>query len=226
MVAVFWQGIDWPFWLYGILAIGIGLALSSVELLTRFRSRGIREIFLTRHYFLFATLNAFFCLAVYWALPSLSKIVIKTEFADSMDQGLVRALTAGPGYLVIARTSILDISTKDGSTYGMGFDGIYNAFAQYLLDHHQRQMRRRMRDDFQDVHQNNMPRAAFQNAAKMVLAGLQDADQRSDFQARLNLADTVAADPEYCFTVYQLVRDFTTGKEEAREQISRALQTL
>jgi hypothetical protein len=218
--------MDWPFCLYGLLAIAIALSLSSVELLTRYHSRGVREIFFSPYYLLLALLNAVSCFLVYWALPHLSQVVIRTEFASSVDQGLVRALVAGFSYLVIARMSILDITTKNGTTSGVGFDAIYNGFAQFLLNQHRRQMRRAMRDDFQAVFQ---PASAnepdiFTKAASLVMAGLDTAKEQTDFKDHLDRAKTNFANdpPSYCYTIYRLIRDYTTGPQEVAEQIQKS----
>jgi hypothetical protein len=219
--------MDWPFYLYGLLAIAIALSLSSVELLTRYHSRGVREIFFSVYYLFFAFLNAVFCFLAYWALPHLSQVVIKTEFASSVDQGLVRALVAGFSYLVIARMSILDIRTgEDGTTSGVGFDAIYNGFAQYLLNQHRLQMRRAMRDDFEAVFQRasaNEP-DIFTKAASLVMAGLDTAKEQTDFKDHLDRAKTNFANdpPSYCYTIYLLIRDYTTGPQEVAEQIQKS----
>lgn len=221
--------IDWPFVLYGALAVAIAVSLSSVELLTRYQSRSIREIFWSRHYLFFAVLNAVFCSLVYWALPYLTGIVVKPDLATTVDQGLVRAIAAGLGYLVIARSSILDITTKDGATYGTGFDAIYNGLAQYLLEHHRRQMRKAISDAFKQVYQAAAnERDVFKHAASMVMAGLDTAEEQAEFKARLDLADANFPNhiPEYCFTVYQLIRDYTTGPEEAASRIGEARKAV
>lgn len=220
---------DWSFVAYGLLAIAIAVSLSSVELLTRYQSRSIREIFWSRHYLFFALLNAVFCSLVYWALPYLTGIIVKPDLAETVDEGLVRAIAAGLGYLVIARSSILDITTKDGATYGAGFDAIYNGLAQYLLEHHRRQMRKGINDAFKQVYQAATDeRVVFKHAASMVMAGLDTAEEQAEFKARLDLADANFPNhvPEYCFTVYQLIRDYTTGPEEAAARIEEARQAV
>ena len=218
--------MDWLFWLYGLVAVAIAVVLSSLELLTRYRSRGLWDIFWSRHYACFALLNAAFSFLVYWVLPHLSNIVVKPEFSGTVDQGLVRAVAAGLGYLIIARTSMLDITTKGGSTFGVGFDVVYNGLAQYLLDHHRRQMRKTMRDEFQTVFQpRNAPeRDVFKRTATMIMAGLDVAEDQRAFKERLDLSEanfpTATDTAEYCFTVYQLIRDFTTGPEEASQRLA------
>lgn len=133
---------------YALLAVAIAVILSSVELLTKHQSRSLREIFASGYYVGFALLNAFFCFLVYWTLPWLSGALFNAQLPIDVDTGLGRALAAALGYLVVARLSILDITTKTGETYGAGFDAIYNGVAQYLLRHHNRRLRRAMRADF------------------------------------------------------------------------------
>lgn len=216
------------FWLYGLVAVTIALLLSSVELLNQHHSRRLQEIFFSRYYCLFALLNVLFCGLVYWALPSLSRVVIKTEFAASVDEGLVRAVVSGLGYLVIARMSILDITTKDGTTYGAGFDFIYNTFAQYLLDHHRRQIQRGIRENFSVIYASVSAneRAVFRQAATLIMAGLGKPEEQIAFKNRLELAETnfPSNSPKYCSTLYQLILDYTTGPQEASQQIQQIQQ--
>jgi hypothetical protein len=216
--------MDWPFFLYGLLAVIIALTLSTLELLTRYRSRSLREVFRSQYYLFFALLNSVFCFLVYWALPYLSQGVIKTELSGSVDKGLIRALVAGLSYLVIARMSILDITTKDGTTYGAGFDAIYTGFAEYLLDHHRREMRQRMRKDFENVYMlvSTNQKETFKKAATGVMTGLDAGKDQSDFKNRLDLAEAnfANAEPDYCFSIYHLIRDYTTGAEEAKNRIA------
>jgi hypothetical protein len=115
--------VDWTYWGYAAVAILIAVSLSSLELLTKYRTRKLGEIFLSRYYLLFALLNALFCFLVYWAVPYL-KMQIDSNFVSAGDPPLVHALVAGFGYLVIARTSLLDIRTQAGKPVGVGFDAI------------------------------------------------------------------------------------------------------
>jgi hypothetical protein len=98
-------------------------------------------------YLWFASLNALFCLLVYLAVPFL-KIEINSNLVSLGDQPLLREIVAGLGYLVIARTSLLDIRTAAGEPVGVGFDIVYNGVAQYLLSFHAKWIKKKIRDDF------------------------------------------------------------------------------
>src|SRR5437762_3497689 len=98
--------LNWPFAGYALVAVLIAVILSSIELLTRYQGRTFSEIFCSWHYVWFALLNAVFCFLVYWALPYLGNLVVEPKLAGSINDGLIRALTAGLGYLVIARLSV------------------------------------------------------------------------------------------------------------------------
>jgi hypothetical protein len=218
------QIMDWSLWLYGVLAVTIAVVLSSVELLTKYQSRNLREIFFSRYYGLFALLNAVFCCLVYAVLPHLSKAVVNTELAAALGDGPSRALTAGLGYLLIARLSFLDITTRSGETYGAGFDGIYNAFAQYLLRHHSGQMRKAIRDDFFTVFKpgSGAEEQVFTNAANLLYKQM-EAAQQAEFKERLDLAlaGDAGTEAERCLPLYELIRNYTTGNAEAEDLIQK-----
>lgn len=134
--------MSFTFVLFGLLAIFIAVALSSVELLTKYDARTLREIFYSPYYFGFALLNGLCCFLFYWALPHLGGIVMKSDLLSSTSHPLVRSIAAGLGYLLIVRTSILDLKTpRSNQTLGIGFDGIYNSLAQYLLKQHSKAVR-------------------------------------------------------------------------------------
>lgn len=218
--------MDWSFWGHGLLAIVVAVLLSSVELLTKYDNRSPREIFLSPYYAWFALINAVFCFLVYWVLPHISAAVFKAELPFQVDDGLGRALTAGLGYLVIARLSILDITTKAGETYGAGFDGIYNAVAQYVLRRHNAELRSRMRNDFYEVFDEAPPKA-FTKAARLLGTELEGAE-RTGYDERLKLALAAPDDrpAEQCLALYQLIRDHTIGKEDAHKLIEQQASSL
>lgn len=95
--------MDLAFWGYGALAALIAVVFSSIELLTKNQARELREILVSPYYFGFALLNAAFCFVVYWSLPSLGEVAIKSDLLSSMNKPLARALTAGFGYLLLAQ---------------------------------------------------------------------------------------------------------------------------
>jgi hypothetical protein len=55
------------------------------------------------------------------------------------------------GYLLIARTSILDIKMPSGEPYGVGLDAAYKAVARYFLNSHERHLKKKLRDEFYEV---------------------------------------------------------------------------
>ena len=223
------SSMDLEVWGFGALAVAIALALSSVELLTKYRSRNLKEIFYSRYYAAFALLNAFFCAVVYAVLPHFGTAIIKTDVAGTIDHGWLRSVTAGLGYLVIARTSLLDIKGRDGATYGAGFDAIYNGFAQYFLNHHNRRMQKQMRDDFQAIFQpNQRDLEAFQNAARGLRPGLAP-DEWVGLKAGIDLAVTDAqqqTEATVCLTLYQLIRENTADRADALNLIQNARTQL
>jgi hypothetical protein len=122
--------------------------------------------------------------------------------------------------------SILDIKGTDGAQYGAGFDAIYNAFAQYFLNHHNRLMQKQMRADFVTTfvpNQNDL--LAFEQAARGL--GLPYADQ-ANLNASVDLAMTGSQkqnEATVCLTLYQLIRE-NTDKAEANTQILLARKTV
>lgn len=212
--------MDLSFWGYGLLASFIAVVFSSVELLTKYQARGLREIFLSWHFVGIAVLNALFCFLVYWAFPFLGSIAIKSDLLSSMNQPLSRALIAGLGYLLIARTSILDITVR-GETLGVGLDAAYKVVAQYLLRHHSLGMRRKIRRDFHAVYKGQPNDAiVFLGAAQLLMAQLSDAE-KTEFEKSRNLAlhGQPPADA-LCLTLYVLIRDYAADREDAETHIN------
>jgi len=212
--------MEGEFWGYGLVAVSIAVTFSSVELLTKYQSRSLREIFLSPYYLGFALLNAFFCFLVYWGLPALGNLAIKSDLLTTLKGPLVRAITAGLGYLVIARASILDIRVR-GETLGVGFDGIYNAIAQYLLRHHNQGLRRQLRTDFSEIYRE-LPTDApvfFLGAARLLPVQAEgDEKQRMEDELRLSLTGKPAAD-RLCFSLYLLIRNYTANVTDAKDLI-------
>ncbi len=207
-----------------LLAVIIAIVASSMELMSKYQARTIGEIFFSPYYFFFVLLNAVFCTLVYWALPYISGILVRSEFLPSLENPLVRAITAGLGYLVIARTSLLDINIR-GQTVGIGFDGIYSTLAQYLLRHHDLRLRRKMWEDFQKAF-SSYPPHIFLGAVKLLMRQLSEYD-REEFEttlARLKSGQPKSLD--FCYGLYILLREYTEGREGAEAFLSQLNEVL
>ncbi len=211
---------------YGLLAIVIAVVASSMELLSKYQARSLREIFFSPYYLLFALLNALFCALVYWALPYVGGLVVRSEFLSAVENPLVRALVAGLGYLVIARTSLLDITVR-GQTIGIGFDAIYSTTAQYLLRHHDMRLRRKMREDFMRTFSLYRTRPhVFLGAVKLLLHQL-DIENREEAEAILARLKEGKADLlNFCFGLYLLLREYTGGADSAASLLSQVDETV
>lgn len=191
--------MDWNFWGCAALAVLIAVFLSSIELLTKYQTRNVWEIFYSWYYLGFALLNAVFCFLVYLALPFL-KIEINSNVVSLGEQPLLRAIVAGLGYLVIARTSILDIKTPSGEPVGVGFDAVYNGLAEYLLSFHAKWVKKKIRDDFFQVFQGDQidEPLVFLSAIKFIIAQASTADEQRSLSDKLTLGEELPA-TEYCF---------------------------
>ncbi|SRR6266404_1055770 len=213
--------MDLTFWLYGFLAIFIAVLLSSIELLTKYEARTLREIFYSVYYFGFVTLNALFCFLFYCALPHLSGVIIKSELFSSTSNPLVRSIAAGLGYLVIARTSILDLKTpRSNQTLGVGFDAIYNSLAQYLLRQHSKSVREKMRGDFGVLYtsDNDDPIVFLGSVTRLIQQA--NTEERKTIEDKLDLA--LSGEPpsnDLCFSLYLIIRDETVGIQAARDLV-------
>jgi hypothetical protein len=217
--------VDFTFWACGLLAALIAVVVSSFELLTRYQARSLREIFRSGYYWGFAFLNGLFGFGVYWALPSLGNVVIKSDFLPSVQPPLPRAVIAGLGYLLIARTSVLDITYR-GQTRGVGLDVFYQTAANYLLGHHSRRLREALREDFWQVYTDveNDP-IVFLATTEFLLAQL-DANERQEIQDQLQLA--LSGEPPsdiLCLSLYILIRNMTS-RDDASTEIDNRRTTL
>lgn len=211
--------------LCGVLAVLIAISVSSVELLTKYRSRNFWEIFGSWYFFGFAVWNAFFCSLVYLALPFIEvglKLELNSKRVSLGEQPFIRALVAGFGYLVIARTSILDFKTSTGEPIGVGFDYIYNKVAKYLLNFHERQLQKEFLRDFFVVFRADQANApiVFLSTVNLLISQASTADEEKLLKDALLRARGQPA-PEYCLFLYQLIRDHSTNAKDATEHINQ-----
>ncbi len=206
-------------WTAPVVAVAIAVTLSSVELLTKYQERNFREIFFSGPYLAFAGLNSIFCLVVYYALPGLGTVALEPTLATKLDQApMVRAVAAGLGYLLVARSSILDLTVK-GATLGVGFDGIYNSISQFLLRHHSKQINKKIRDGFAACYDRSPDEPlAFLQAARLLVSQDSESEQKSSERLRLMVTGEPAAD-QLCLSLYRLIRDLTIDESDAKAQI-------
>lgn len=212
--------------LSALLAIIIAVVASSMELLSKYQARSFREIFFSPYYLYFALLNALFCALVYWSLPYISNILVRSELLPPLENPLVRAIVAGLGYLLIARTSLLDITVR-GQTVGIGFDGIYSTVAQYLLRHHDMRLRRKMRDDFLKAFYRYRDKPqVFIGAIKLLMPQLEieDREEAEAILARLKTGKVNIVD--FCFGLYLLLREYTGGAESVDHLLSHVEEAM
>lgn len=202
-----------------IVAVAIAVTFSSVELLTKYQERNFREIFSSGPYLAFAGLNALFCLVVYYVLPGLGSVALEPALAARLEShSMVRAVSAGLGYLVIARSSIIDLTVK-GATLGVGFDGIYNSISQFLLRHHSKQINKRIRDGFAATYTRQAGEPlAFLQSARLLVSQDSEVEQKNSERLRLMLTGEPTGD-QLCLSLYRLIRDLTTDEADARSQI-------
>lgn len=206
-------------WASPVVAVAIAVILSSVELLTKYQERNFREIFFSGPYLAFASLNAIFCLIVYFALPGLGTVALEPTLAAKLDSTpIVRAVAAGLGYLLIARSSILDLTVK-GATLGVGFDGIYNSISQFLLRHHSKQINKKIRDGFTGAFNRSADEPlAFLQAARLLVGQDSDTERKNSERLRLMMTGEPMAD-QLCLSLYSLIRDLTIDEADAKAQI-------
>lgn len=211
---------------FGLVAVIIAVVASSMELLSKYQARSFREIFFSPYYILFALLNAFFCLIVYWALPHIGGVVVRSELLPSLENPLVRAIVAGLGYLIIARSSLLDITIR-GQTVGVGFDGIYSTMAQYLLRHHDMRLRRKMRDEFLRAFSRYKTKPhVFLGAVKLLFPQLDIEDREEVEETLARLKEGRANLADFCFGLYLILREYTDGAESVETLLSQVEEAI
>lgn len=214
----------------GVLAVAIATVMSSIELISKYPTRSIAEIFGTKAYFAFIVLNAAFCAVFYAAIPYLTGLTVSSELSKTFtDSALARSIIAGFGYLILARTSVLDLKIK-GETLGVGGDMIYNVLAQYILRRHSLSITRSIRAACRTVYTAGTgDGAAFLHAVESL------ANQKTDAEERRRLADNIAlivkdakvlGEYDVCLALYTLIRDNTVSADEARDLIVDARADL
>ncbi len=216
--------MDWATPVGALLACTVAVAVSSVELLIRYAPRNLREIFFCRHYVGFAALNAIFCLAVFLVLPELTEHVRFGDTSiDLLQRPYMRGLFAGFGYLVIARSSIMDFTQK-GQTVGVGFDYLYSTCSAYLLRHHNSRIVSRLRQEFTALYskKNYKNPVAYLNAFEVVVQG-QPSEIRES--AHNEIANSLRGKPSKlvaCQGIYLVLRDLMSDSVVVEQAIAQA----
>lgn len=210
-------------WICGIFAVLLALTVSSLELLTKYESKRFKEIFGSVYYWAgFVPLNAIFSTAVYLALPYFSKLVLTSALTTNLENPVFRAITAGLGYLILVRTSIIDLKIGN-EMQGIGFDILYQRIAGYVLRHHERAIRRQEEALFASLYANFKDPRVYLGATRIVLERLSDADLRSQIQAVIN-ALVGEKPPGYiiCYKLYKTLLEASTEASDLRNWFQEA----
>jgi len=110
-----------------LLAIGIALALSSSELLIKYRSNLLRDL-LNVYLFIYLVLNVFFAYVAYLLIPLI-------PFASPVKVGSFwHSLLAGLGYALILRTKLLTV-TVGKQELAVGPELLYTGLMNYVGFH-------------------------------------------------------------------------------------------
>jgi len=205
-------------WIGGIFAVLLALVVSSLELLTKYEAKKFREIFGSPYYWAgFVPLNVVFSAAVYWALPHLSKLVLTSDLTTNLENPVLRALIAGLGYLILVRTSIVDLKIGD-ETQGIGFDLLYKSIAGYVLRHHKNAIRRREEALFNKLYAEFKDPRVYLGATEVLLARFHD-DNNATFknEIRAIINALVGEKPPGYTTCYKLYTTLLEASTEYRE---------
>lgn len=211
---------------YGVLAVSIAVLATSGELLSKYPTRSLREIFYSRYYFGLVVLNAFFCAVFYAFLPNLSGLVVDSQASGSISENPgVRALVAGLGYLVLARTSVMDVKFR-GETFGVGGDAIYNACAQYVLRRLLLSINRNIREEWRKNYEGpgKDEQVTFLQAIE-TLCSQKNPEEKSRLQDSIALIiknGQPGDEGGVCLGLYTLIRDNTEDAAEANTEITKA----
>jgi hypothetical protein len=213
-------------WICGIFAVLLALIVSSLELLTKYEAKKFKEIFGSPYYWAgFVPLNAVFSAAVYLALPYLSKLVLTSDLTTNLENPVLRALVAGLGYLIIVRTSIVDLKIGN-ETQGIGFDILYKRIAGYILRHHETAIQRREEALFDQLYVEFKDPRIYLGAAEMLLARLRDDSSiviKNEIRAVIN-ALVGEKPPGYttCYKLYKTLLEASTEYHELQKWLQQA----
>ncbi|MFB3921097.1 MAG: hypothetical protein ACE145_05210 [Terriglobia bacterium] len=156
-----------------LLAVTIALALTTSELLTKYRSHIFRD-FLNLYFFVYLSLNGFFAVLAYLAIPRFSDAVVKGSLEHS--------LLAGFGYALVLRTKLITITIR-GQDFAVGPELLYTGLINYMGFHlankiqaRHDQLRRKLLDAFPDP-------VLFETALNIKVSEISDAQLRRDTEA-------------------------------------------
>jgi len=129
-------------------AVLLALAVSFGELLSKYESKVVRDIF-NRYLVIYLGINGLFAFAAYYFLPSIAQFFLKPEQVGwAQGQSWGRVFFASFGYMVLVRSKVFTI--KDTP---VGLETLYNTFANYCLRHTGMLIQNRQNDDLDAVYQ-------------------------------------------------------------------------
>jgi hypothetical protein len=135
--------VDWM----ALWAVLIALAVSFGEMLSKYESKVIRDIF-NRYLLIYLGINGVFAFGAYYFLPSIAQFFLKPEQTTWVQgQSWGRVFFAAFGYMVLVRSKVFTI--KDTP---IGLDTLYNTFASYCLRHTNTLIQNRQSEELDEVY--------------------------------------------------------------------------
>jgi len=217
-------------WIGSIFAVLLALTVSSMELLTKYEAKKFREIFCSSYYWAgFVPLNVIFSAAFYWALPYLSKLMLTSALTTNLENPALRAIIAGLGYLILVRTSIVDLKIGN-ETQGIGFDIIYKRLSGYVLRHHRSAIRKKEEALFYKLYAEFKDPLVYLGATEMLLGRLHD-DSNTVIKAEIQtVIDALVREkfPGYttCYKLYIALLEASPEYHELQNWLHQAQEQI
>jgi hypothetical protein len=172
--------MDWM----SIWTVLLALAVSFGEMLSKYESKVIRDIF-NRYLLIYLGINGLFAFAAYYFLPSIAQFFLKTEQVGWVQgQSWGRVFFSAFGYLIIVRSKVFTI--KDTP---IGLDTLYNTFASYCLRHTYILIQNRQSSELDEVYTSFPEQKRYEIALEDRLNGAPD-NERETIRAQ---RDTVVS---------------------------------
>jgi hypothetical protein len=135
--------VDWM----ALCAVLIALAVSFGEMLAKYESKVIHDIF-NRYLLIYLGINGVFAFAAYYFLPNIAQFFLKPEQSSWVQgQSWGRVFFAAFGYMALVRSKVFTI--KDTP---IGLETLYNTFANYCLRHTNTLIQNRQADELDAVY--------------------------------------------------------------------------
>ncbi len=201
-------------WIWTVL---IALAINFGEMLSKYESKVIRDIF-NKYLLIYLGINALFAGATYYFLPDIAGFFLEEKQVPWVQgQTWGRVFIAAFGYMVIVRTKVFTI--KD---VPIGPDVLYNTFANYCLRHTNTLILNRQEADLQSVYEKYPDLKRYQIVLEDRLYGAPEGERETIRSQRDLVLSAKLTDHVMCKRLGELILKIVGTRDELEKALGKA----